>query len=31
MGSVEEEMDTIEASEKWNAAMESENMKGPKR
>ncbi|MEA3091059.1 MAG: hypothetical protein QOJ04_2401 [Caballeronia sp.] len=31
MGSVEEEMDSIEASEEWNAAMESEIMKGPKR
>jgi len=30
-GSVEEEMDSIEASEEWNAAMESEIMKGPKR
>jgi hypothetical protein len=31
MGSVEEEMDAIEASEERNAAMESEIMKGPKR
>jgi hypothetical protein len=31
MGSVEEEMDATEASEEWNAAMESEIMKGPKR
>ena len=31
MGSVEEEMDAIEASEELNAAMESEIMKGPKR
>jgi len=31
MGSVEEEMDAIEASEEWNTAMESETMKGPKR
>ena len=31
MGSVEEEMDSIEASEESNAAMESEIMKGPKR
>ena len=30
-GSVEEEMDAIEASEERNAAMESEIMKGPKR
>ncbi|WP_158939306.1 hypothetical protein [Burkholderia sp. S171] len=31
MGSVEDEMDATEASEEWNAAMESEIMKGPKR
>jgi hypothetical protein len=31
IGSAEEEMDAIEASEEWNAAMESEIMKGPKR
>ena len=31
MGTVEEEMDAIEASEERNAAMESEIMKGPKR
>ena len=31
MGSVEEEMDPLEASEEWHAAMESEIMKGPKR
>ena len=29
--SVDEEMEPIEASEERNAAMESENMKGPKR
>ncbi|RQS59867.1 hypothetical protein DID96_35050 [Burkholderia sp. Bp8963] len=29
--SVDEAMDPIEASEEWNAAMESEAMKGPKR
>ena len=31
LGTVEEEMDAIEASEERNAAMESEIMKGPKR
>jgi hypothetical protein len=31
MGSVDEEMDAIEASEEWNAAMELEIMKGPRR
>jgi hypothetical protein len=31
MGSVEEEMDATEASEEWNAAMELEIMKGPRR
>ncbi|MGA7817406.1 hypothetical protein [Caballeronia sp.] len=31
MGSVEEEMDATEASEEWNAAMEMEIMKGPRR
>jgi hypothetical protein len=31
IGSVEKEMDAIEASKEWNAAMESEIMKGPKR
>jgi hypothetical protein len=30
-GSVDEAMDPIEASEEWNAAMESEGMKGPRR
>ncbi|NLA18145.1 hypothetical protein GPU89_14020 [Burkholderia cepacia] len=29
--SVDEAMDPIEASEEWNAAMESESMKGPRR
>ncbi|MBT2789455.1 hypothetical protein [Paraburkholderia strydomiana] len=29
--SLDEAMDPIEASEEWNAAMESEGMKGPKR
>jgi hypothetical protein len=31
MGSVDEEMDATEASEEWNAAMELEIMKGPRR
>lgn len=31
MASVDEAMDPIEASEEWNAAMEAESMKGPKR
>ncbi|CAB3755777.1 hypothetical protein B7G54_16785 [Burkholderia puraquae] len=29
--SIDEAMDPIEANEEWNAAMESEGMKGPKR
>jgi len=29
--SVDEAMDPIEANEEWNAAMESEGMKGPRR
>ncbi|KDB08904.1 hypothetical protein LIG30_2072 [Burkholderia sp. lig30] len=29
--SVDEAMDPIEASEEWNAAMEAEGMKGPRR
>ncbi|MDR0242686.1 MAG: hypothetical protein LBJ65_13885 [Burkholderia sp.] len=29
--SVDEAMDPVEASEEWNAAMESEGMKGPRR
>jgi len=31
MASVDEAMEPIEASEKWTAAMESKNMKGPRR
>ncbi|CAJ3452170.1 Uncharacterised protein [Burkholderia pseudomallei] len=31
MSSVEDEMDPIEAREKWRAAMEAENMKGLRR
>jgi hypothetical protein len=30
MTSVEDEMDPIEASEEWHAAMDSESMKGPR-
>ncbi|NIF44913.1 hypothetical protein F3J14_29435 [Burkholderia sp. Tr-862] len=29
--SIDDEMDPIEANEEWNAAMESEAMKGPRR
>jgi hypothetical protein len=31
MASVDEAMEPIEASEEWTAAMDSENMKGPRR
>ncbi len=30
MTSIEDEMDPIEASEEWHAAMDAENMKGPR-
>jgi hypothetical protein len=30
MASIDEAMEPIEASEEWNAAMESESMKGPR-